>query len=75
MMFLHFLLVFPSNSNNYEHIYHLVNVVHNDAEWFPTLRKDWFDFETTESIIRPKVKDIPVEQSHWLDNTKEGYHL
>lgn len=44
-----------------------------DTEWFPVLRKDWFDSD--KITLHPKVKGMPVEQSHWLEDIEEGYML
>lgn len=46
-----------------------------DTDWFPVLKKEWFTNIPNEPIIRPKVKNIPIEQSHWLQNLDEGYML
>lgn len=45
------------------------------AAWYPILKKEWFTGISDEHIIRPKVKNVPPEQGHWLQNLAKGYQL
>lgn len=43
--------------------------------WYPTLKKEWFTGIPNDPIIKPKVKNVPLGQEHWLQNLDEGYQL
>jgi hypothetical protein len=43
--------------------------------WYPILKKDWYKVTHTAKIIRPRVKHVPPDKSHWLDNEEDGYVL
>lgn len=47
----------------------------NTTKWYPILKKEWFTDIPNVPVIRPKIKNIPIEQSHWLQNLDEGYQL
>lgn len=41
----------------------------------PILKKEWYNINTTKTIISPKIKDVPIHLSHYLLNLDKGYKL